>query len=240
MKSGETMIAERFSGVTVLFADIVGFTELSQRMRPERLVQLLNVMFSVIDRITGKYNVEKIKTIGDCYMIASGVPAPDPQGVETMARVAWELVEAMKEFENDSSRSKLSVRVGMHMGDVVAGVIGTKKFTYDLWGDTVNVASRMESHGAAGKIHCTEDVYEALKYICTFEERGAIEVKGRGLMRTYFLTGFKAFREMSPEELAQFQIQAQAQASTKASAHTSTQVSEPVPEPVSAVLAEHS
>ncbi|MBL7991128.1 MAG: tetratricopeptide repeat protein [Candidatus Kapabacteria bacterium] len=188
MKAGETTIAERFSDVTVLFADIVGFTELSAHRSPEEVVDILNRIFSAFDIFSEQYNLEKIKTIGDAYMIVGGAPNPCDDHAESVARLALEMHETV----NLLSRSMgldIALRIGMHTGAVVAGIIGQKKFTYDLWGDTVNTASRMESHGEAGKIHCTETVMKRLEGRYVFEQREPLEVKGKGLMTTYFLMG---------------------------------------------------
>ncbi|MCU0428028.1 MAG: hypothetical protein MUF71_20645 [Candidatus Kapabacteria bacterium] len=186
IKAGETTIAERFSDVTVLFADIVGFTELSSQRSPEEVVDILNRIFSAFDIFSEQYNLEKIKTIGDAYMIVGGVPNPCDDHAESVAKMALEMLETVRLLAKSMSVD-LAIRIGIHSGAVVAGVIGQKKFSYDLWGDTVNTASRMESHGEAGKIHCTEHVMERLQGRFTFEERGFIEVKGKGLMRTFYL-----------------------------------------------------
>lgn len=186
MKAGETTIAERFSDVTVMFADIVGFTELSAHRSPEEVVDILNRIFSAFDIFSEQYNLEKIKTIGDAYMIVGGAPNPCDDHAESVARLALEMHETV----NLLSRSMgldIALRIGMHTGAVVAGIIGQKKFTYDLWGDTVNTASRMESHGEAGKIHCTEAVMKRLEGRYEFEQREPLEIKGKGQMTTYFL-----------------------------------------------------
>jgi len=190
MKSGETRIAEQFPDAAVLFADIAGFTNLSATTEPHELVDLLDGVFSEFDVIVAHYGVEKIKTIGDGYMVVSGVPKPLPHNARTLAFVALDMMQAVTRF-NRTHGTTLALRIGMHKGSVIAGVIGKHKFSYDLWGDTVNTASRMESHGAAGKVHVSEEVYEALKEKFAFEERGEMEIKGKGTMRTWFLTGFK-------------------------------------------------
>jgi class 3 adenylate cyclase/tetratricopeptide (TPR) repeat protein len=177
MKQSPARIADYFESVSVMFVDFVGFTTFSQNVNAEDLVEMLDAMFSDLDAITRKYGLEKIKTIGDAYMVASGIPTPRHDHVEALARAALEIQATMKQ----------RVRIGIHTGAVVAGVIGTSKFSYDLWGDTVNTASRMESHGEPGKIHVSQAVYEALQQRYTFEERGEIEVKGKGVMRTWFL-----------------------------------------------------
>ncbi len=190
MKSGETMIAEYFENVTVLFADIVDFTQLAAKHSPEELVSLLNRIFSAFDIFSEQYNLEKIKTIGDAYMIVGGVPHPNPHHAESVANMALEMLETIH-LLSKSLPSPIDIRIGIHTGAVVAGVIGQKKFSYDLWGDTVNTASRMESHGEAGKIHVSETVQRALASTFSFEARGTMEIKGKGVMNTYFLTGLR-------------------------------------------------
>ncbi|TAE21485.1 MAG: hypothetical protein EAZ92_16955 [Candidatus Kapaibacterium sp.] len=187
MKAGETMIAEYFENVTVLFADIVHFTQLAAKHSPEELVSLLNRIFSAFDIFSEQYNLEKIKTIGDAYMIVGGVPHPSPHHAESVANMALEMLDTIR-LLSKSLPHPIDIRIGIHTGAVVAGVIGQKKFSYDLWGDTVNTASRMESHGEAGKIHVSEEVRSALTEKFSFEARGAIEIKGKGTMTTYFLT----------------------------------------------------
>jgi class 3 adenylate cyclase len=190
MKSGETMIAEYFNDVTVLFADIVGFTELAAEQSPTDLVTLLNRIFSAFDIFSEQYNLEKIKTIGDAYMIVGGVPEASPHHADAVAQMALEMLDTMRLLSKSLGR-ELDIRIGIHTGAVVAGVIGQKKFSYDLWGDTVNTASRMESHGEAGRIHVSETVYHALREQFSFKERGFIDIKGKGRMKTYFLLGKK-------------------------------------------------
>jgi len=188
LKHGETMIADSHPDVTVVFADIVGFTELAAQYPPSELIDILNRVFSLLDEFSQFYGVEKIKTIGDAYMLVSGAPEPNPLHAEHAALMALEILEAVHLLSQTLSVS-INVRVGMHCGAVVAGVIGTRKFAYDLWGDTVNVASRMESHGAVGKVQCSEAVYQRLKEHFRFEERGTVSIKGKGAMNTYFLLG---------------------------------------------------
>jgi class 3 adenylate cyclase len=188
LKSGESMIADRYESVSVLFADIVGFTKLSARTTPEGLVSMLDAMFSRFDTLAEQHGLEKIKTIGDAYMVVGGLPIVADDHCERVARFALLMQPAIEDLADQFELRNLSVRIGIHTGAVVAGVIGRKKFTYDLWGDTVNTASRMESHGETGRVHVSEEVYEVLKERFVFEERGAIEVKGKGVMRTWFLT----------------------------------------------------
>jgi class 3 adenylate cyclase/tetratricopeptide (TPR) repeat protein len=188
LKNGELTFAQRYSATTILFADLVGFTQLAASMAPEELVQILSEVFVMFDNVLERNGCEKIKTIGDCYMMASGLPNERPDHAIVAARTAFELLLELNKF-NEMFRTDLRLRIGMHTGPVVAGVIGRKKFAFDIWGDTVNIASRMESHGEPNKIHCTEDVYALLNEQFIFEERGQVEIKGRGKMNTYFMIG---------------------------------------------------
>ncbi|TAE24240.1 MAG: hypothetical protein EAZ92_13575 [Candidatus Kapaibacterium sp.] len=199
LKSGERAIADYFESVTVLFADIVGFTNLSASTTPEELVQDLNAIFEQFDALAKKYGLEKIKTIGDAYMIAGGLPERSDDHCQRVARFALEAMHNLTSTPLRIQGTEVNLRMGIHTGAAVAGVIGTSKFAYDIWGDTVNTASRMESHGEAGKIHISDDVYRSLTQAPStqapflFEERGEIEVKGKGAMRTWFLTGIVEF-----------------------------------------------
>ena len=184
LKKGENTIADSFTEASILFADLVGFTSLSARMNPSDLVHLLNDLFTEFDRLCSKHNAEKIKTIGDAYMAVSGLPVPDKNHAETLFLLAKDIIEYMPIF-NSSHGTELSVRIGINSGSVTAGVIGTQKISYDLWGDAVNTASRMESSGIPGKIHISESAYILLKDKYSFEERGEIEIKGKGKMKTY-------------------------------------------------------
>jgi class 3 adenylate cyclase len=186
LKDGEETIADSYEEVTVLFTDMVGFTPLSESLEPAELVKILNAYFSVFDRLTGDFDIEKIKTIGDAYFAVAGLPEKKEDHAHAMAGFALKLLEELK-ILNSKLNVALNLRIGMHSGQVVAGVIGRKKFTFDLWGDTVNTASRMESHGIPGEIQVSEQTYELLKETHVFEARGKIDVKGKGLMRTYFL-----------------------------------------------------
>ena len=188
LKSGEEVIADSYQDVTVLFADIVGFTPLSSQVTPQQLVHMLDDIFSLFDALAEQNGLEKIKTVGDSYMVVGGLLAARPDHPEAVARMALQMLEALAQF-NHVNQQQLNMRIGINTGPVVAGVIGRKKFSYDLWGDTVNIASRMESHGVAGCIHMTAATCDRLHGTFTFAERGSIEVKGKGLMTTYFLTG---------------------------------------------------
>ena len=186
LKAQQSTIADSFADVSVLFADIVGFTELSARMSPTELVKRLNVIFSHFDQLAEKYGVEKIKTIGDAYMVVGGLPMPRDDHAEAIAQMALGMQAKIAKLSADTGE-KLAIRVGINSGPVVAGVIGVSKFTYDLWGDTVNVAARMEATGFAGRIQVTDVTYELLKDKYLLERRGVIQVKGKGNMMTYWL-----------------------------------------------------
>ncbi len=190
LKAGETPIADRLEDVTVLFADIVGFTHLASHTPPDDVVGLLNTIFSRFDQLAEEYGLEKIKTIGDAYMVVGGLPTYRPDHAEALADVALAMCTVTSEIEAKYGGS-LQIRIGMHTGPVVAGVIGRKKFAYDLWGDTVNIAHRMQTTGEPGRVHTTRAVRERLQAHFTFEERGDTEIKGQGLMATAFLVGRK-------------------------------------------------
>jgi class 3 adenylate cyclase len=188
LKQTEGVIADRFPEVTVLFADIVDFTQRSERIAPEQLVQALSDLFSVFDQLAQQRGLEKIKTVGDAYMVAGGLPDPRPDHAQAVAEMALAIRDEVAS-RIDPSGQPLAVRIGIDTGPVVAGVIGTSKFSYDLWGDTVNTASRMESHGITGYIQVTARTYERLREAYGFERRGSIPVKGKGEIVTYFLVG---------------------------------------------------
>ncbi|WP_224362104.1 adenylate/guanylate cyclase domain-containing protein [Hyalangium versicolor] len=190
LKRGEQAIAERFEDVTVLFADLVDFTRWSMLLPPEQVVEILGQVFTEFDALSERYGLEKIKTIGDAYMVVAGVPAPRADHREVMAQTALEMVEAIRRL-NRVLGTSLDLRIGMHSGPVIAGIIGTRKFAYDLWGDTVNMASRLESHGLAGHIHVGESTRVALQDRFTFEPRGETEMKSIGRVKTWFLTGIR-------------------------------------------------
>lgn len=183
-------IADSFEEATVLFADIVNFTNLSSEISPTELVKLLNEIFSRFDRLVERYDLEKIKTIGDSYMVVGGLPSPRTDHAEAIAEFALDMQQEIQEFNAEKGQN-FSMRIGINTGPVVAGVIGLKKFIYDLWGDTVNTASRMESHGIPGSIQVSCSTYDRLKDKYLFEERGIISVKGKGEMTTYLLKSRK-------------------------------------------------
>lgn len=184
LKGGEETIADSFVNVSVLFADIVGFTKLSQVVSPEELVAKLNDLFRRFDELSLKIGVEKIKTIGDCYMAVAGLPEVKEDHAFLAMKLAVGMLKAIDDF-NEHYGVDLSIRIGINSGEVVAGVIGKHKFIYDLWGDAVNTASRMESHGVPGKIHITKSTYEFLRKQYHFISRGELEIKGKGKMETF-------------------------------------------------------
>ncbi|MEG4403514.1 adenylate/guanylate cyclase domain-containing protein [Microcoleus sp. MON2_D5] len=184
------VIADKFEKATILFADLVNFTQISTTMSATKLVYLLNEIFSAFDELSEKHGLEKIKTIGDAYMVAGGIPIERPDHAEAIAEMGLDMLAAIKEL-NVKLDAKFDLRIGINSGPVVAGVIGTKKFIYDLWGNAVNTASRMESHGITGRIQVSHYTYELLQDKYEFEDRGEIEIKGKGEMQTYLLTGRK-------------------------------------------------
>jgi class 3 adenylate cyclase len=188
LKQHEDVIADGFPEVTVLFADLVDFTRRSQRSSPQQIVQILDELFSAFDQLTKRYGLEKIKTIGDAYMVAGGLPEPRPDHAQAVADLALAIRDEVA-GRTDPSGQPLQVRIGIDTGPVVAGVIGSDKFSYDLWGDTVNTASRMESTGVAGCIQVTERTYRRLRDGYRLRRRGVVAVKGKGEMVTWFLIG---------------------------------------------------
>lgn len=182
------IIADSFPEVTILFADIVGFTQFSAGVSPEALVKLLNEIFTEYDSIADARGLEKIKSIGDAYMAAAGLPVPVADHAARAAHMALDMLDALAEF-NRRTGNNIELRIGLHSGAAVAGVIGKRKFIYDLWGASVNTASRMESHGLPGRIQISGATRALLGDSFLLEERGAIEVKGMGAMQTWFLTG---------------------------------------------------
>ena len=190
LKNGESLIADDFEDSTVLFADLAGFTKLSSTISATDVVMQLNSIFSLFDGMLIKYSLEKIKTIGDCYMLAGGLPKPDKNHADSVARMALEMLDIIKEINTKTNQS-LKVRIGINSGPVAAGVIGKEKFIYDLWGDTVNVASRMETFGSNSKIHVSSSTYLQLKDYYNFTKRDKINIPGKGAMQTYFLNSLK-------------------------------------------------
>lgn len=186
MKKGETNIADSHPSVTVLVADLAGFTTLSAHISPEQIVQLLNEVFSAFDLLVEKHHLEKIKTIGDAYMVAGGIPFPRPDHAEATAELALSMQEHIKRLNREYNTS-IRLRIGICTGPVVAGVIGHRRFAYDLWGDTVNLACHLESTGEAGKIQISESTYERLKDEYPFESKHHIDVKGHQHLAAYWL-----------------------------------------------------
>jgi class 3 adenylate cyclase len=193
LRRGEALIADRHDDVSLLFADIVGFTGLSSSMDASELVSTLNDVFSVFDGLVDSSGLEKVKTIGDAYMIVGGMPTWQPDHLERMASLALRLAEEIA-ANHEARRLGIQFRIGIHTGPVVAGVIGTRKFIYDVWGDTVNVASRMESTGEPGRIQVTGAVEMRLRDRFELESRGLVDIKGKGPTATFFLVGERAVR----------------------------------------------
>lgn len=190
LQKGESLIAETYPEVTVLFADIVGFTKLAAQLGPRETVTMLNEVFGRFDELVVKYKLEKIKTIGDCYMVVGGVPDRSPTHCQQVARFSLAALRSFEEYAAAFSHP-LRIRVGMHTGTVVAGIVGTQKFAYDLWGDVVNVASRYETTGTPNKIHVSDAVRVRLEDDFLFEDAGEVNLKGKGMMRSWFLVGDK-------------------------------------------------
>lgn len=190
LQDGESPIADKFEEVSVLFADLVGFTEFSSQKTPEELVSILNIIFSMFDQLAQRYGLEKIKTIGDAYMVVGGLPIFRPDHARSIAQMALAMQSAIANVNTQIGES-FKLRIGINIGPVVAGVMGLNKFIYDLWGDTVNTASRMEGNGIPGEIQVTTATYEQLKEEFLFEQRGRIPIKGKGEMTTYLLRGQK-------------------------------------------------
>jgi class 3 adenylate cyclase len=188
LRDGEPLIADRFDDVTLLFADIVEFTRLSSTMSATELVRVLNDVFTVFDGLVDAYRLEKVKTIGDAYMVVGGMLDASDDHTARAAGMALDLAAAVARIES-AARLGIQFRIGINCGPVVAGVIGTKKFIYDIWGDTVNLASRMESHGAPGRVQVTQAVADRLDGTFLVEPRGLIDIKGKGLTPTYFVVG---------------------------------------------------
>ena len=184
--------AKHYDLATVLFTDFKGFTGLSQTVTPAELVEVLNYYFKGFDHIITKYKIEKIKTIGDAYMAVGGLPVPSPNALKNVIMAGLEMQELVKQTQASDHHphaKKFSMRLGVHTGPVVAGIVGVKKFQYDIWGDTVNTAARMESSGEVGRVNISGDTYERVKDIpeFEFEFRGKVEAKGKGMMEMYFV-----------------------------------------------------
>jgi class 3 adenylate cyclase len=189
LKHDPTHIADHHKMATVLFGDIVGFTAMSSEMSPGEVVRMLNKLFSLFDTLVDNYDLNKVKTIGDCYMVTS-VPVVEhmEDDCSRICHFALDMHKAVEEYNVTSGKDDIAIRIGIHTGPVVAGVVGTKRFLYDLWGDAVNVASRMESTGVAGKTQVTSDIVDRVGDAFIFERRGLVDVKGKGEIETFFLT----------------------------------------------------
>lgn len=188
LKEKPGTIAESYDSASILFADIVGFTSLTDYLNPAEMIDLLNMIYSHFDTLLEKHGAEKIRTIGDNYMVAAGVPSPRPDHAQALAYLGLDMLEFCESLKPIGNK-KLRFRIGINSGSLVAGVIGSKKFQYDIWGDVVNVASRMESHGLPGKIQVTQETHDLLESDFVLTPRGSISIKGKGEMPTWFLEG---------------------------------------------------
>jgi adenylate cyclase len=200
LKAETRTIADQFTSASILFADVVDFTPLAERLPPAEVVDVLDHLFSSFDVLAERHGLEKIKTIGDCYMVASGVPSPRPDHARALALMALDMQAAMRSVD-EIGHLGLELRIGINSGPVVAGVIGRKRFLYDLWGDAVNTASRMESHGTSGRIQITRATKELLENEFVCEPRGTIPLKGKGEVETWYLVGRRV--GTTPETRAQ-------------------------------------
>jgi len=186
LKNGETLIADRYLETTILFSDLVGFTDLTHTMSPHDLVKLLDKVITGFDKLSEELHIEKIKTIGDAYLVVSGLPDENTNHAPDMCRMALAMLRVIEDL-NRRENINLQIRIGMHSGPVIGGVIGPKKFTFDLWGDTVNLASRLETTGIPGQIQVSQTTYDLVKEQFRFETRSAMEIKGYGTINTYML-----------------------------------------------------
>ena len=187
LKETGAAAAKYFDNVTVMFTDFVDFTKAGEKMMPQQLVDELHACFVAFDNIVRKHNIEKIKTVGDAYLAVSGLPITNPEHASAMVRAAIEISAFMKERKSRLGDKTFEIRIGIHSGNVVAGIVGAIKFAYDIWGDTVNTAARMEEHGAAGKVNISQTTYELVKdsFSCTY--RGEITAKNKGSLQMYFV-----------------------------------------------------
>ena len=187
LKDKGTAEARYFNDVTVLFTDFKGFTTVAERLTPQQLVNELHNCFKAFDAIMGKYNIEKIKTVGDAYLAVSGLPVNNPKHAEDIVNAAIEIKNFMTVRKKELGIMTFEIRIGIHSGSVVAGIVGVKKFAYDIWGDTVNTAARMEQNSEAGKINISESTYNRVKDMFNCSYRGEIEAKNKGALKMYFV-----------------------------------------------------
>ncbi len=186
-----TVIADKYDDASILFADIAGYTKRASDTAPAELVRFLDRLYTDLDALVDRHGLEKVKTSGDSYMVVSGVPIPRADHIEALAHLALEIADAVSDLKDSQGRD-VPLRIGMAAGPVVAGVVGAKKFFYDVWGDAVNVAARMETTDVEGRIQVPDNVYERLRHTFVLEERGLVEVKGKGAMHTWYLVGHRA------------------------------------------------
>jgi guanylate cyclase len=188
LKAQPQTIADAFTSASILFADVADFTPMAERMEPVRVVEMLDQLFGHFDDLAERYELEKIKTMGDCYMAAAGIPVPREDHARAVALMALDMLEAVRE-QGAMASLGFELRIGINSGPVVAGVIGRKRFLYDLWGDAVNTAGRMQTEGTPGRIQITAATHELLKDEFVCEPRGSVTVKGKGAMETWYLIG---------------------------------------------------
>jgi len=201
LKASPQAIADQFTAASILFADVVDFTPRAEHLPPGEVVGMLDELFSHFDTLVERYQLEKIKTIGDCYMVAAGVPTPRADHARALALLGLDMLDAVRSA-GDVGYLGVELRIGINSGPVVAGVIGRKRFLYDLWGDAVNIASRMQSQGTPGRIQITRATYELLKDEFECEPRGTVSVKGKGEMETWYLVGQRPGAPASSRETA--------------------------------------
>jgi adenylate cyclase len=198
LKDGShSVIADKYDDASILFADIAGYTERASDTSPEELVAFLDGLYTSLDALVSRHGLEKVKTSGDAYMVVSGVPQPRPDHLEALADLALDIADTVAGLTDSRGRA-VPLRIGLASGPVVAGVVGSQRFFYDVWGDAVNVASRMESTVAVGRIQVPQSVYQRLSNRFVFEERGDVEVKGKGVMRTWYLVGRNGHYDQVP------------------------------------------
>jgi class 3 adenylate cyclase len=200
LAAGDTTIAEHIPDATVMFADLVDFTPLSVQLPAGQMVGLLNTIFSAFDDVVARHGVETIKTQGDAYVVASGTPEPRADHAEAVAAAALDMQRALADIRAQIGLP-IVMRMGINSGPLIAGAIGTRKLSYDIWGDTVNVASRMESHGLPGEIQISAATYDRVRHMFACEPRGMIEIKGKGAMPTYLLSGYQCARASGGDDL---------------------------------------
>ena len=198
------IIADKYDDASILFADIAGYTKRASDTTPTDLVRFLDRLYTDLDALVDRHGLEKVKTSGDSYMVVSGVPQPRPDHVEALAALALDMADAVADLKDPQGRA-VPLRIGLAAGPVVAGVVGSRKFFYDVWGDAVNVAARMETTDVEGRIQVPQNVYERLSHAFLLEERGDVDIKGKGVMHTWYLVGRRDDDDAALAELTGFE-----------------------------------